>query len=110
MKVLKTAVLLAVVVAMIGCSTLVRIETEPKDAAIYIDDVRVGTSPVEEEYSNFVGNQYYIRIEKQGYRTVRTKLQKEIKAGPLIAGLFIWPFLLWCYGPSEVQYYDLERQ
>ena len=110
MKLLKNIVLIAAIVAVAGCSTFVRIETEPSGADIYVNDVKIGKSPVEQEYSNFVGNEYYVRIEKKGYRTTRTKLDKEFKVGAFVGGLFIWPIWLWVWGPSEIQYFDLESE
>ena len=110
MKIFKTIVMIAVIVAVVGCSTLVRIETEPANADVYVNDVKIGKSPVEQEYSNFVGNEYYVRIEKDGYRTIRAKLDKEFKVGAFVGGLFIWPIWLWVWGPSEMHYYELERE
>ena len=110
MKFFRSGVILLVIAAVVGCSTLVRIETEPSGADVYVNDVKIGKSPVEQEYSNFVGNEYYVRIEKAGYRTIRAKMDKEFKVGAFIGGLFIWPIWLWVWGPSEIQYYDLERE
>jgi len=110
MKLLRNAALLLTIVAVVGCSTMVRIETEPPGADVYVNDVKIGKSPVEQEYSNFVGNEYYVRIERKGYRTIRTKLDKEFKVGAFVGGLFIWPIWLWVWGPSEMHYYELERE
>ena len=110
MKVFRNIMMIALIVAVVGCSTMVRIETEPSGADVYVNDVKIGKSPVEQEYSNFVGNEYYVRIERKGYRTIRTKLDKEFKVGALVGGLFIWPIWLWVWGPSEMQYFELERE
>ena len=110
MKVFRNIMMIALIVAVVGCSTMVRIETEPSGADVYVNDVKIGKSPVEQEYSNFVGNQYYVRIERKGYRTIRTKLDKEFKVGAFVGGLFIWPIWLWVWGPSEMQYCELERE
>ena len=47
---------------------------------------------------------------RKGYRTIRTKMDKDFKVGAFIGGIFIWPIWLWVWGPSEIQYYDLERE
>lgn len=109
MKKLRAGLVVLLAVSILGCSTLVHIKTDPEGAKVYVNEQPVGNSPVAKEYSNFVGNQYHVRILKEGYKPIETELQREVKVGNLIAGLIIvWPLLLWCYGPDE--YYSFELQ
>jgi hypothetical protein len=110
MKKLRVVVGALLVVSILGCTTMVRVTTDPKDAKVYIDDEPVGKSPVQKELSNFVGNDYRIRIEKPGYKPFEAELRRELKVGNLVVGILLWwPLLLWCYGPDQYYTYELEE-
>jgi len=110
-KKLRGIVVALLVVSVLGCTTLVHIRTDPKDAKVYIDDEPVGKSPVEKELSNFVGNDYQIRIEKPGYKPLETEMRRELKVGNLVVGILLWwPLLLWCYGPDQSYVYELTEE
>ncbi len=111
MKKLRGVVVALLVVSVLGCTTLVRIKTDPKDAKVYINDEPVGKSPLQKELSNFVANEYQIRIEKPGYKSLDTEMRREVKTGNLIVGILLWwPLLLWCYGPNQSYTYELEEE
>lgn len=99
-----------IVIFLAGCTTLVRIESEPDDAKIYINGQPRGETPLSVELSNFAFNQYDIRLEKDGFEDVHARLAKEFKVGPFIGGLFLWPTLLWIYGPMDYQAFELDRE
>jgi hypothetical protein len=92
----------------VGCSTAVRIVTDPPEAKVYLNQQTVGNTPINTDLTNLVWEDFNIRIEKPGYKTLSGKLQKEFKVGAFIGGLFIWPLLLWCYGPKDYQVFELE--
>ena len=107
----RVAVAILAAVAVMSCGTMVTIETQPEDARVYLNQRPLGEAPVDVELSNFVGNSYQVRIERDGYETIRTDLQKEVKVGNLIVGLIlVWPLLLWTWGPQPYQYYELEEE
>jgi hypothetical protein len=111
MKKLRAVVAALLVLSIVGCTTLVNIKTDPDGAKVYVNEEPVGQSPVAKEYSNFVGNQYYIRIVKEGYKPLAVEMRREVKAGNLIVGLFLfWPLLLWCYGPDAYYTYELQEE
>jgi hypothetical protein len=111
-KKMKRVIAASVVLILImsSCATLVRIETDVPDAKVKLDGQTIGTTPVEKSLSDGIWENYDIVIEKDGYRTLRTRLNKEFKVGTFIGGLIIWPLLLWVYGPEPIQFFELEKQ
>ena len=108
---MKKLLLGALVIVLFGCSTLVRVESEPSGADVYINEQYIGETPAEKRLSDFVGNDYHIRLELEGHQEIRAKLEKEVKADTLIIGLFLlWVPLLWVYGPEEYHYYKLATE
>jgi len=98
------------IATLISCTTVVSIDSEPKGSDVFINHRYVGATPVKTELSDFAGNTYNVKIKKQGYQEVSAQLEKEIKAGAIIASIPFffapWP-LLWVYGPQEEHYYKL---
>lgn len=108
----RTLIALITIMAFVtmSCSTLVRIETDIPGAEVRINNKEIGKTPLETKLSNDAFKTYRVEIAKEGYDTLHTDLDKEVKAGNLIAGLIIiWPLLLWCYGPAPYQHFDLDK-
>jgi hypothetical protein len=102
-----SASLLAVLLVT-GCSTLVRIDTSEPGATVILNRKEIGETPLEKKLSNDVFKKYDVIIKKDGYKTIHSELEKEVKAGPIIGGLFfLWPLFLWCYGPEAYQEFEL---
>jgi len=99
-----------VCVAILGCSTLVEIRTVPDGAEVSINRQPVGDTPVKKELTSFIGNNYDVEIEKEGFETIETRMEKEMKVGIFIGGFFIWPLWLWCYGPLDYYYFELDEK
>lgn len=100
------SLLLIALVVLMGCSTMVAIHTLPEKAKITINDQPMGPN---ETLSNFDFNDYNVKISADGYKTLNTSLKKEVKVGALVLGLLLWwPELLWVYGPSANQSFELE--
>jgi hypothetical protein len=93
-----------------GCSTFVSIRTSPDNAKIRINGQVVGNGPIDGAFSNFDFTEYNIEISKPGYKTLNTSMQKEFKVGAFIIGLFLWPELLFIYGPNSIQNFELEKE
>jgi len=99
---------LIIAILFSGCSTFVTFNTQPQGAKIYINENPVGKTPFTYSLSDFVFDNYNIKITKEGYKEIICPLEKELKPGPFILGLFLaWPFLLWCYGPKTNYYFEL---
>ena len=57
---------------------------------------------------NFVTTNYILELEMDGYKTLKTQLEKEAKFGAIVVGLLLWwPELLWIYGPKAFYNYEL---
>jgi PBP1b-binding outer membrane lipoprotein LpoB len=98
------AVVVVVAFLLTSCSTLVHVETNPKDAVVRIDGVPGNTQSLPDT----AWTDFDLTVEKAGYKPYHGQLRKEIKTGPLIAGIFfLWP-LIWVYGPVSYQYIPLE--
>ena len=105
MKYMRAIVAVLVAVSVAVCTTLVRIESEPPDAKVYLNRQPSGTTPLSISLSNFIFNEYDISIEKEGFEDLESRLNKEFKVAPFVGGLFVWPLLLWVYGPEDYQAY-----
>jgi hypothetical protein len=105
----KHSIVFVLIVALVSCSTMVTINSEPEGAEVYLDQRYMGDTPITKELSNLITHQYRIRLEKEGYKTIRGELQKEIKPGILVVGILLtWIPLLWVYGPQEHHFYKLQ--
>ena len=109
-KILKMCITGILMVCILGCTTMVSIDSTPQGADVIINQQYVGKTPVKKKLSDFAAKTYNVILRKTGYEEVRAILEKEIKAAPIIASipLFLIPFpLLWVYGPEKDHYYKL---
>ncbi len=102
--------LVAASVLLIGCSSSVQIMSEPAGANVEINGKASGKTPLTLDLSNFAFNSYKVRLTKEGYKERMENLEKEVKPGQLIGGFFVPGLIFWCYGPMELQKYNLEKQ
>lgn len=93
-----------------ACSTAVQITTDPTGADVEINGQPKGKTPLILPLSDFIGSSFQTRFRLPGYKDKYVELQKEFKAGTFVGGLFIWPFLLWSYGPEPTQTFILEKE
>lgn len=85
--------------------TRVHINSEVEGAKVYIDGEYVGTTPTVATVSNAAWLDQEVILTKEGYKPLHTDLNKEIKIGNVISGIFFWIPLLWCWGPKQNQFY-----
>ncbi len=86
--------ILLLVFVMLGCTSkrgIIELHTRPTDAAIYLDDAKLGMSPVKFEYD--FSQPATLKIEKPGYYTEVESLSKawvgrEIRKGNYTGGNF----------------------
>lgn len=93
-----------------GCvsSTRVSFATDEDGAEVYVDGELIGTTPVEAKLSNAIWDDPDVLIRKDGFKDLRTGVDKEIKAVNLVCGILLWwPSLLYVSGPKERQHYIL---
>ena len=96
-----------------GCvmSTTVTIDSDPRGAEVYVDNRKIGQTPVTTRMSNGIWEDPSIRLEKEGYSAVYGSLNKDIKPVNLVVGLVLWwPSLLWVYGPESYQHFYLPAE
>ncbi len=94
----------------VGCvsSTKVTFNTDTPDAEVYVDGELIGKTPVTAKLSNAVWEDPTITIKKEGYKTINSNVQKEVKAANIIFGICLnAPAFLWCYGPKANQNFML---
>lgn len=87
------AVLVAVLVA---CSTVTRIDSNPSGAAVNLNGMPVGQTPLTMTLSDGVWRNDVIEVSLPGYQTQVMALQRNLNVGRLIIGIFLWwPELFW---------------
>ncbi len=80
-----TAIALAAALALPGCvQRKLRITSEPPGARVWVNDVEIGTTPAETEFT-FYG-WYDIRLERPGYEPLMTEREA-------VAPIWEWPGL-----------------
>lgn len=102
-----------------ACTTLVSFQTDIEGVDVYMDDLKIGTTPFNKEVSNLAWENPAIRLQKEGYKTVYTELKKEPKAASIAPSViftlaipvpFAWTGLFWCNGPKASQYWIMETE
>lgn len=95
----------------LGCvsSTNVTFDsTNTENAEVYVDGELIGSTPATAKLSNAIWEDPTITIKKDGYKTLNTSLQKEVKTPNIVLGILLnWPAFLWCYGPKQNQNFIL---
>jgi len=86
---------------------MVRIDSNVKDAAVSINNEKVGRTPTTTRLSDYIFNSYTVSIEKDGYQPYTGPIEKEVKVLPVIFCWFYLFPLLWSYGPKTSQYFEL---
>jgi len=74
----------AAVIAVLGRTTLVTIDSKPHGAAVYVDREPLGGTPVQKSLSSFIGREYAVRVELDGCQSYVGTLKKEVKAGAAV--------------------------
>ena len=109
-KFLVIGISLILMLSFAGCvsSSKVTFATDVEGAEVYVDGELIGNTPVTITLSNAVWKNPSITFKKDGYVTMDTYLQKEVKPANIVFGLCLnWPAFLWCYGPCEKQNFIL---
>lgn len=91
------------------CSTTTRISSDPEGAHVFINEKSIGKTPLMVSRSDCVFYSHRIKLKLDGYHSVNSELEKEVKFGACIGGWFLLLPFLWVYGPKEVHHYQLEK-
>ena len=103
--------LLAVLV-LSACTTQtsVTFTTNVESAEVRLDHALVGETPVERRLSNGIWYDPQVVIRAEGYREIRSKLQRELKVLNAVSGIIFWPIWLMAYGPQPTQHFVLQPE
>ncbi len=85
MKIIIKTFFLASVILLTSCATIisgsrqyVEITSEPTAAKVYINDIEVGSTPVQKKLKR--NQEYQLVLKLDGYKTYETKLQRKFNA------------------------------
>ena len=86
------------------------IETQPKGAKVFVDNMYIGNSPVVMQDYKFATSTTYLRLEKEGYETVQTTIcrDEQIDIGAAIAGVFFLYPWLWIFEYKPIHTFMLK--
>ena len=103
------SVLLAGAVLFTSCASTTMIQSDPKGAKVYIDDELVGETPYQHRDTKIVGSHTPIRLEKDGYETFNTSIQRNEKAdvGAIIGGVFFLVPFFWTMKYKPTHNYEM---
>ncbi len=88
---------------LVGCSTTVMF-TSNRPQQVHVNGELVGETPCSRSLSDAIWEDYHVTYTdvETGKKTY-FDARKDVKVGALIGGIFLWPILLWVYGPDSVQ-------
>jgi len=107
---LKTLSTLLIVILLSGCAIPTVIKSKPEGATVYIDNIKMGYTPLTYSDTEIVLSQKNIRLEMEGYKSFSSTIKKDkLKVGPLVGACFGGIPILWALGYSEEYTFELER-
>jgi len=103
--------LIMIAVFVSGCASSTVIRSRPDGAAVYMDNVQQGTTPLTYSDTAIAGTVKTIRLKKDGYKPLDTVIRKDkFQTGPCIGGvLVLFPFI-WVLGYQDVYEFELEPE
>jgi hypothetical protein len=105
----KYTAILMVFLLVSGCVSRTNIITHPHGADVFIDNVKVGITPLQYSDTAIAGTSKALKLEKEGYVPFETVIRKsEFEWGPCIGGIFfLFPFV-WILGYPETYEFELD--
>ena len=93
-----------------GCASTTYIKSRPEGAEVFVDNVRIGVTPIKYSDTAIAGSTKALRMKKDSYRPFESVIRKsEFQLGPCIAGcLVLFPFI-WVLGYPETYEFELEQ-
>ena len=104
--------LLVPLLALSACTATIQIEG-PATSTIYVTNFPTSSSSEPRAYickgqgdlictvNYAIWTKHYYSVYQNAQMAAGSAIPGELKVGPLIGGLFVWPALLWAYGPTE---------
>jgi PBP1b-binding outer membrane lipoprotein LpoB len=107
----KVVAILMVFFFLVGCASNINIKSKPDGADVYIDNIKVGKTPVDYSDTAIAGSTKNIKIKKEGYVPLESIIRKsEFQLGPCIGGFFVFFPFIWILGYPKVQEFELEPE
>jgi hypothetical protein len=85
MKIITKTFLLSTIIMLSSCATIisgsrqtVEISSEPSSAKVYINEIEIGTTPVQRKLKR--NQEYQLILKLDGYKTYETKLERKFNA------------------------------
>jgi len=93
-----------------SCASTTNIRSRPEGAEVFVDNVRIGVTPIQYSDTAIAGTTKALRMKKVGYSPFETVIRKsEFQVGPCIGGLLVlFPFV-WILGYPETYEFELEK-
>lgn len=106
------AVVLVAVFALTACSHRFSINSNPTGARTYVDDQFIGLTPASFVERGGMGREYQIRLEKEGYRSIKTMEKQGINLWFLgMSLLFTCGIgIFWSFTLEDRYDYSLEKE
>ena len=105
-----TIVVFCSIFLFVGCASTTNIKSRPEGAEVYVDNVRIGVTPLQYSDTAIAGSTKALRIKKEGYRPFETVLRKsEFQVGPCIGGALVLVPLIWVLGYPDNYEFELEK-
>ena len=102
--------ILVILVFFAGCSTMMHVNAVDQHgmpvqaATVLVDNAHIGITPhASTQVSNFIASEPRISVSAEGFHPTTVAAQREVKVGALVVGIFLWPTLLWVWGPRAQQ-------
>lgn len=105
------AFILALSILLFSCSSTTMITSKPSGAKVYLNDEFLGETPVQYEDSKIIFSVNYLKIEKEGYKTLYTSFARDEEAeiGAIITGFIAYVPFLWAMKYKPNHNYELEK-
>jgi hypothetical protein len=86
------SLLAALLIPLLGCTQVTRINTTPVGAKVFLNGNLIGVSPARYAFENGPGDtfpsRFHARFERAGYEPLEVDLPTRISAGRVAAGIF----------------------
>lgn len=73
---------LLVILSIAGCSKMVAIQSEPAGADVYINNRKIGKTPINTTLDDFAFTDYMITLKKEGIRIIAANCRRKPWWGP----------------------------
>jgi hypothetical protein len=86
---------------IVGCSESALVRSYPPGAKLYVNDRFVGIAPIVYTAPHSqIGNEFRVRLEREGYERLDGTLRKQICGGRIAGGIFTLGIVLMVRGPT----------